>query len=183
MAWLVFCVSLYTVHAKEQQVDNHQDNLLKQAVKYRCARLLQMCKSRKACTSLLVLITICHVPYSGCGVSATDMCAIELLLSCCNLLARRDKPDATVRELKIAVGLLKEAAGLVGTRTNAAKGSKRIPVPGFPDLQFADNGLPAALRELAKCYQVTSLTHLQIFILGVDALAKRRPVTEQHTSA
>jgi hypothetical protein len=171
IAWFVVYISLDAVHAKEQQVDSHQDSLLKQAIKYRWQHSLSAGVGRH------VHLCWCWLPHkmrctAVCVVPAMHMFALELLLSCCSLFDCRDKPDATVRELKIAVGLLKEAAGLVGTRTNAAKASKRVPVPGFPDLQFADNGLPAALRELAKCYQVPKTIRPALSHWRVDAFAK-----------
>jgi hypothetical protein len=66
----------------------------------------------------------------------------------------RDKAGATAREQKLAAGLLKEAAGLGSAKQHAGKEHEAVPVPGVPELVFIPGGSAAALRELAKCYQV-----------------------------
>jgi hypothetical protein len=53
--------------------------------------------------------------------------------------------------------LLKEAAGLGSAKQHAGKEPAAVPVPGMPELVFVPGGSAAALRELAKCYQVRRL--------------------------
>jgi hypothetical protein len=72
--------------------------------------------------------------------------ATPQLHDCC-----RDAPDASARDHKHATTLLRTAAGLVSSGSGP---DALLPVPGFPELSFARNGSAAALRELAKSYQV-----------------------------
>lgn len=55
--------------------------------------------------------------------------------------------------MKQAVSVLTKAAGLVSSNQYSSK-DPGTPVPGFPEYVFAADGQPAALRELAKSYQV-----------------------------
>lgn len=158
LASLLLCASACVpARAKRAETAWEPEALYSQAMEYRCgtAGSAWQCLAQGHPSATMSRASSRR---SRCAPAATATAPpLLLLLAAAPCACCRDKDGSTAREHKLAVALLRTAAGLVGKRA-AGAGAERavpVPVPGFPELAFEAGGYAPALRELSKSYQVT----------------------------